>query len=425
MLTIVLFILGLIFLLTRKYASLLTVIMILSTTFLQLQIKDGPLFTIPGFNTHDFGILLYLLFFINIAIRYGCKFSGKIQRAVTLFLVFLLLNGIFDIFYYGTSVTDVIKYLKNWIMLTIVYIYPYIKTDYVIKSLKHIYTITLIMSIFITICMVLRLDLGILWFSEERGIKPPPDCMWFTTLAFFNLWGKNKTRSILESFIFIIPVVLSLKMTYAVTIVLVLGFFIIMNKTTTTSTKTALAILMFIGVTAVLYTSASFSERLTNLVAETEDISQEENSGNFSYRILHAQERWEYIKKDPIMLTRGFGYLHEKNLKRQIFMLGVYQNGQQQQLDTGDIVWSLFFIRLGLLGIFFYIYMYISIFKQYYKKRDRKICLLFASMMISYLFFTSLGNCIISYSYFFVYPILFLNLTNNNYRTAILNHQSA
>lgn len=422
MLTLVLFILGLIFLWTRKYASLLTTIMILSTTFLQLQIKDGELFTIPGLNTHDFGFLLYLLFFIRIASRYGCKFSGKAQQAVTLFLVFLLLNGIFDIFYNGTSAVDVIKYLKNWIMLTIVYIYPYVKTDYIIKSLKQIYNITLVMSIFVTICIVLRLDLGILWYSEERGIKPPPDCMWFTALAFFNLWGKNKTRSIIESFIFIIPVILSLKMTYAVTIVLVLGFFILMNKTTKTLTKIALSILMIIGVSGVLYTSASFSERLTSLVAETEDISQEENSGNFTYRILHAQERWEYIKKDPIMLTRGFGYLHENNLKKQIFTFGT--NHGEQQLETGDIVWSLFFLRLGLLGIFLYIYMYTTIFKQYYKKRDRKACLLFASMMISYLVFTSLGNCIISYSYFFVYPILFLNLTNNNNRKVVQNYQS-
>ena len=422
MLTIVLFILGLIFLWTRKYASLLTTIMILSTTFLQLQIKDGELFTIPGLNTHDFGFLLFLLFFIRIASRYGCKFSGKAQQAVTLFLVFLLLNGIFDIFYNGTSAVDVIKYLKNWILLTIVYIYPYVKTDYIIKSLKQIYNITLIISIFVTICIVLRLDLGILWYSEERGIKPPPDCMWFTTLAFFNLWGKNKIKSIIESFIFIIPVVLSLKMTYAVTIVLVLGFFILMNKTTKTLTKIALAILMIIGVSGVLYTSASFSERLTSVVAETEDISQEENSGNFSYRILHAQERWEYIKKDPIMLTRGFGYLHENNLKKQIFTFGT--NHGEQQLETGDIVWSLFFLRLGLLGIFLYIYMYTTIFKQYYKKRDRKVCLLFASMMISYLVFTSLGNCIISYSYFFVYPILFLNLTNYNNRTVVQNYQS-
>lgn len=425
MLTLVLFILGLRYLLRRKYASMLTVIMMLSTTFLQLQIKDGPLFTIPGFNTHDFGFLLYIFFFIKIASRYGCKFSGKTQQTVTLFLMFLLLNGIFDIFYYGTSVVDVIKYLKNWILLTIVYIYPYIKVDYVIKSLRQIYNITLVISIFIIICTVLRLDLGILWFSEERGIKPPPDSMWFTALAFFNLWGKKGSRSIIESLIFIIPVVLSLKMTYAVTIVLVIGFFILMNNTTTVSTKIALAILMFIGISAVLYISASFSERFTSVVAETEDISQEESTGNFSYRIMHAQERWEYIKQDPIMLTRGFGYLHEKNLKRPIFVFGVYQNGQQQQLDTGDIVWSLFFIRLGLLGIFLYIYMYISIFKQYYKKRERKACLLFASMMINYLVFTSLGNCIISYSYFFIYPILFLNLTNNNNRIAIQDYQSA
>lgn len=421
MLTIILFILGLFFLLARKYASLLTVILILLTTFLQLQIKAN-IFTLSAYNTSDFGILLFLLFFIQIALNKGICFNGKVQRVVTLFLIFLLLNGFFDIIYNGTSVSDVIKYLKNWIPLSIVYIYPYIRLDYAIKSLNQIYKITLLICLFITVSMVLKQDLGILYYSSERGIKPPPDCMWFAPLAFMNVWGKSKSRSIIETFIFVLPVILSLKMTYAVTIFLIFGFIILMKKNISTILKTGLFVFMLCTVSIVLYINSDFSERLESVALETNDISQEENSGNFAYRILHAQERWNYIKKDPVMLTRGFGYLHEKNLKKTLFQFGT--NNGEQQLETGDIAWSLFFIRLGILGIFFYLMMYLSILKQYYMKRQKKICLIFASMMITYLIFTSLGNCIVTYSYFFIYPILFININREEYNSLLVNKYS-
>lgn len=418
MLTIALFILGLLFLLTKKYASSLTVIIILLTTFLQLQIK-ADFFTLSAYNTYDFGILLFIIFFLHIALSKGICFNGKVQLVVSLFLIYLLLNGIYDIVHNGTSVSDVFKYLKNWIPLSIAYIYPYIRLDYAIKSLKQVYTITLLLSIFVTISIILQLDLGIFIFSTDRGIKPPPDCMWFAALAFMNVWGKNKINSIIESIIFIFPVILSLKMTYAVTIFLVFGFIILMKKNISNIIKAGLFFVMLCTVSIVLYTNSGFSERLDSVAAETNDISQEENSGNFAYRILHAQERWNYIKQDPVMLIRGFGYLHENNLKKTLFQFGT--NHGEQQLETGDIAWSLFFIRLGVMGIFFYLMMYLLILKQFYINREKKICLIFASMMITYLTFTSLGNCIITYSYFFIYPLLFLNINRSKYKTLVVN----
>ena len=440
MLTIILFVLGLIFLFRRKYTPLLTIIIVLSSTFLQLQIVEGPMVTISGYNTYDFGLLLYLLLFFQVASRNGCRFKGKVQQIVTLFLLFLILNvivykinrnnfcifyknyfglflilnGVFDIIYNGTSIGDVIKYLKNWLLITIVYIHPYINIEYTIKSLKQIYNITLILCIFISICMLLKFDLGILWYNEGRGIKPPPDCMWFSVLAFSNIWGKSKNRAIIDAFIFILPVILSLKMTYAITIALVFTFYIILNKNIAITSKVGLSILMFFSISFTLIVSSDFSERLSSVAAETNDISRDEQSGNFSYRILHAQERLEFIMNDPVMSIRGFGYLHEKNLKKVLFVYGT--NHGQQQLDTGDIAWSLFFIRLGFLGIFLYLIMYFTIVKTYYINRNKKICLIFSSMLISYLIFTSLGNCIITYSYFFIYPILFLNITNKDHQ---------
>lgn len=417
MLTIILFVLGLIFLFRRKYTPLLTIIIVLSSTFLQLQIVEGPMVKISGYNTYDFGLLLYLLLFFQVALRNGCRFKGKVQQIVTLFLLFLILNGVFDIIYNETSIGDVIIYLKNWLLITIVYIHPYINIEYTIKSLKHIYNITLILCIFISICMLLKFDTGILWYIEGRGIKPPPDCMWFSVLAFSNIWGKSKNRAIIDAFIFILPAILSLKMTYAITIALVFTFYIILNKNVAITSKVGLSILMFFSISFTLIVSSDFSERLSSVAAETNDISRDEQSGNFSYRILHAQERLEFIMNDPVMSIRGFGYLHEKSLKKVLFVYGT--NHGQQQLDTGDIAWSLFFIRLGFLGIFLYLIMYFTIVKTYYINRNIKICLIFSSMLISYLIFTSLGNCIITYSYFFIYPILFLNITNKDHQHSI------
>lgn len=423
MLTILLFVLGLFFLLQKKEASLLTVIYILSSTFLQLQINNNlPLFTISGINTSDIGLLLYIIYFARKAARHKLRITNRLQVLVTIFFVYLILNGIFDIIYYNTSAGDVIKYIKLWALLSIAYIYPYIRIEDTIRSLKQIYTITLLACIFVTVCMLLGLDFGILWVLEDRGIKPPPDCMWFAPIAFYNMWKKGKFRSIVETLIFVIPIVMFLKMTYAITVVLIFALITLMKKKTAIATKIILSAAMCIAVSGFLYMNSSFNERMTGMINETEDISHGESGGNFSYRIMHAQERFDYISKSPVMLWRGFGYLHEKNLKKTLFVFGT--NGGESQLDTGDIVWSLFFIRLGLIGIFLYLLLYVNIIKHYYKNRHKDICLLFAAMMITYLGFTSLGNAIISYAYFFMFPILFLNTCRKVNSQHISNKQT-
>ena len=264
------------------------------------------------------------------------------------------------------------------------------------------------LCIFVGICMVLHLDFGILYVSESRGIKPPPDCMWFAAMAFYNIWKKSKGKSIIDTLIFIIPPIMFLKMTYTITIVLIFAFVILMKKGLGLATKIFMGVGLFVSISMFLYMNSDFNERMTGMIAETNDIAQNESGGNFSYRIVHAKERYDFISKDPIMLCRGFGYLHEKNLKQQLFVFGT--NNGEGQLDTGDIVWSLFFIRLGIVGIFFYLIMYLNILRKYYRNRNNAICCVFAAMLISYLIFTSLGNAIISYGYFFIYPILFLNI---------------
>src|SRR5690606_1093080 len=104
---------------------------------------------------------------------------------------------------------------------------------------------------------------------------------------------------------------------------------------------------------AVLFlTNDKLRERVLESSSAIESVKNETNSDNFSYRLLHSLERLNYIMKDPVRTVRGIGYIHEDNFKVKIFEIGLINKETQEiiQLDTGDIAWSLFLVRFGLLG---------------------------------------------------------------------------
>lgn len=405
MLTVLLFILGLFYLLQKKYARLITVIVVLATTFLQLQIYTGnPLIGIPGMNVMDFGILLYVLFFIRIYNKYGIRTNSPVQKFVTVFYIFLILNGIFD-YTNGTPLFDIIRYLKGWILLSIVYIAPYISKADSFRSFKQLYHITLISCVYVLIINLTGISFGIIRIDEVRGVKPSPYCMIYAPLTLLLLKQYPLHKRIVHFLIFVAPIITCMKMTYAFTVVLIIGSYMFLHSKTSVIKKLCLLAVMLVSVAGFLYVDQSFNDRLMGMVAEQDDIAAGESTGNFSYRILHAQERFIFISQNPVMLFRGFGYLQENHLAKPLFIYGT--GGGEGQLDTGDIAWSLFFLRLGLFGLFLWFLVFYSVAKVFWKKRNEPFEFFMFVMMVVYLGFTSLGNCLVYYSDFFIYPCLF------------------
>lgn len=204
------------------------------------------------------------------------------------------------------------------------------------------------------------------------------------------------------------PIALNMKMTYAISVLLILFTFILFRSGLAMAKKITAVLFVIIISFGFLGISDKFANRLTGMVQETNTISSGQSSGNFSYRILHAKERLDYITKNTVTAVRGIGYVSEANYHHKTFKFGCYnrERNRVDQLDNGDIMWSNIFVRVGLLGCLFYLCFFGFLMKMYYENRSHSdyYTLWFSYLLITILF-TSLGNETMWYGYFFMYPI--------------------
>ena len=316
--------------------------------------------------------------------------------------------------FYNTAFSDILRYIRQWTFLLFVFIYETFRKKDVINSFKIIYYITLFISIPIIFQVVSEVEIfgDILKDSESRGIKAPSYSIFCAVLAIVNIWNLSRLSRYVHSVIFILPIMLNLKMTYAISVLLIYLLYLLFDSKFSYFRK-VIAIMILVFFTSVfLITSDKFTERFLKMTTEVSSFQKKEVEGNFSYRLMHAYERFVYISKDHFYFIRGIGYVSELNFNKNVFVFGQpdYRTGKKAQLDTADIAWSLFFVRFGFLGLFLYLLLYIKIIEQYYKNRKRnKFNLSFFCMLTVFLIFTSIGNTIIAISDFFIFPILFLN----------------
>mgnify|MGYP000097835865 FL=1 len=403
------FFVGLFCLLFRKYSYAIAIIIFLASTYFQLPLDPKYQNFLFAHNTSDLGILLYICFFATIALKYGVTFSHPIIKYVHYFYVFLACSALYDIFS-GVAILDVITYLKNWIFLSVVYISPYINDLYKTKGFRIIYNLCLLCCLLILIQRFSGIEFFSMRVLEGRGIKPPSYSIYCAALCLINVWNDNKLRRCIHLIIFILPVILNLKMTYAVSIFAIYIVYLMSSSLISKMKRVVIGGVFLLSAMVVLVVNDSFQERFFSTASEINTISNDEVSGNFSYRLLHSYERCIYILKEPITFIRGIGFISEENFNKSIFELGVWNSKKDDvaQLDTGDIAWSIFFVRLGFIGLFFYLLMYFKLmnsFKPY--MNVSKWASYFFSVMLIFICFTSFGNTIITTGDFFILPFLF------------------
>jgi hypothetical protein len=104
-----------------------------------------------------------------------------------------------------------------------------------------------------------------------------------------------------------------------------------------------------------------------------------EDLGNstFTFRILHLLERNQYILEHPKAMFLGAGLIPEDSKmveKTFDFKIGLVEEltGNAVQIETGDISYSVLFLRLGYVGTFLYLLLIIYLMIFFYKKRDNR-----------------------------------------------------
>lgn len=414
---------GLVMMYRRNYPWLFAIIIVLSSTYLQLPLKvEMQMMIGPEHNVADTGLLLYLIFWGNEVIRKGIYTVHPMAKAVSFFLLFLLLNGLFDILN-GVSTGDVIRYLKHWVYISIVYINIHLQWGGVKKIVKIIFWITFAVSL----VLVVQYLVGVTWIGYTtvynnygtiytRGVKPPCFAVICCCLAFLNIFQFSNKVRIITSVGFFLPILFSMKMSYFTTICLILILYYQLRQRINVIKLLKYITIGIVSLTILFSVFPVFYQRFQKTVNQAGvSSSYRKEEGNFSYRIDHFAERLDYVLQNPVRSIRGLGFVQECNFHKKPFKLGQPNNwGQKAMLDTGDIAWSILILRLGVVGLLFYFLMYGRCLYLLWLERDKDLISVFFSYLLISLIFMSFGNSLIAYSDFFIIPLLICCIKNED-----------
>lgn len=407
----ILLFIGIIALLRQRTHTVITIIIVLCSRYLQLPISSpfAINFLFPH-NVEDLGLSLYILWFMTFLVNGRISFTHPLKKCVVVFFTFLIISGVYDIFI-GTPMVDTIKYMRQWLLLTVVFIAPNISLYTIKRSLKQVTIITVCICLFLLVARFASIDILGLRSLEDRGIKPPSYSMVCALLLFANVWKYNTMTKYTYIAILILPSLLNLKVTYIVTIVAMFVLFTVMNTTSTPVKKITMFLTTILVSFFILSSSGDLVGRMVEMKTNFSSQSLEniESEDNFTYRLAHAAERLTYILGRGDRTIRGLGFISEENYKEDAFEIGLWDDNSFSivQLDTGDIAWSILFLRLGLLGLSIYLIFYFKLLKTLWKTNGvAPLYTAYAIILIVFLLFTSLGNTIITTGEFFFIPLL-------------------
>lgn len=145
------------------------------------------------------------------------------------------------------------------------------------------------------------------------------------------------------------------------------------------------------------------------------------SAGTFGFRLGVLFERWLYVAEKPERIAMGVGFMTEgsERAKQEFnFFIGLVsdETGETVQLDTSDMAWIVFLLRLGFVGTFFFLMLYIVIGCFFYKHRKDRLCLVFL-VYIVILFINSVSSGELSNTWMMVPALMIYALKDKELRS--------
>lgn len=175
-------------------------------------------------------------------------------------------------------------------------------------------------------------------------------------------------------------------MTYLLSIVLIYVLYLIIKNGVNVVKSITYIVLVMIFLNIVLVLFPTISERIMEIQGNLSTIGTENAGDNFSFRMAHAYERLMYVLNGGFFeWFHGVGFINERNFKSGIFTIGLLNEEHNIiQLDTGDIAWSILFVRFGIVGTLIFIFFLLRLIIQLLKLYG--VCKLFGCYLLVALF---------------------------------------
>ena len=411
---ILILIISLFFLYNGKLAWVLFFLIVLTTQYLGAGTFTSE-FPFPH-NVYDSGLILYLALSVYLLSKNNFKLpKTPFSKYLKYFYSFLLISIVVDIIFNGIDLLSIIKTSRHWIFLTCIWIFYYIPGKEIKKLVDYLLYALVIISIIMLVEFFSGIQILIQQNTEllapgvliERGLLPSGIIMFFLFLLFSRYYKfKSLTRYF---FIAVFAAVLINSLVRSWLFAAVLGIFLLFFLREKLKLKNLLAgIAIVAGIVLIVYINPISKERFTQGFEDVQSFSIEGNAqGNFSYRILLAAERLNYVMKSYQYEIFGIGNITEYNF-HSTFYIGLRDaSGRVIQLDTSDIAWSLFFLRLGFVGTLIYLIYYTKFLTTFYRLRlNSPLAITTFTYLFINLIIISFVSWDIANGWFLLFPVL-------------------
>jgi len=393
--------------------------------FLLAALVSGG-FWIIGLNTTLFGFviqmsdlaLVYVLVILFVQLLRGkIKQLPRILKPINYFLIFLSIVIMIDLIINGTPLGDVFKTTRHWLFLLFVYLLPSYKEKDILQALKWIIVLTFMQ----TLLFLTEPVTGKVLFSYQGTLEAlsltnisrysmlPP----FIAFLFVWIFSRKISKQWLK-FVGVVLILLAIlisqirSMLLATLIIFIISIFLSKKQKIY---KKIIMLFSIISVILLIMFYEPLNERFSSGVRDFNNVTVENaNHSSTGFRSMLFLERLNYILEKPSTAIYGLGFIAEKNYKGHQFSIGHYtKDGEVEQLDTGDMTWVLFAVRLGIIGTFFYLLIYLKLLHYFYKYRIDFFALVGLYYLI-FALFRSLAGTEMYYGSFILLPALLFQL---------------
>lgn len=375
---IVLLFIGIITLLFNRVSYAIAIMFALLTSYFGLGSNISA--TIMVHSVSDCGIILFILIWLYESLLHkhsAFSVPNCIKIPICIFSFFLIVIVLYDFFARGTDLISIIQTYRHWILL--IFAIPFFKvieTRAVENSLKIIFFISILASVFILVDFYFNLHLirteSLEYISQtgsyyERAAIPTTFCVFYMLLSLTGYFRFSPIIRYVAFGIFFISIVASMiRSLILVSLVAILFVMVFINKTKTKNVIAAA--ILFVMLFLIIFTHEGVSNRMKEGFDEMAVITNQNSfsyDGNLVFRLELLNERARYVASSMDRFLLGIGGVREQDF-RQVFYIGL--NGAQ--LDTSDIAWPLLLLRLGYLGTLIFIFIWLGYLTTLFRTRN-------------------------------------------------------
>jgi hypothetical protein len=380
------------YVLDYKIPALLLFFFFLTSGFYLIPEEITTFVFISKGQDYAFFILFGIVTIDGIFIKKYFK-PDEYTKYLIVFGSFLLICILYSKFFVGLGWGEVIRTCRYHFFWMAYFVFRNMERVQLERLLKYLFDITVVLSFLYVLQIVIGetifIDVGspemeIFGIKVERYYNQPNIIHFFSFMAIYNNPYKGP-KKIITLMLLVLAMVGALFRS-------LIGFFILaivigsIIRLPRLRRIQVVSILSFFMLITVVYSGTKFvrSKTFVDLqrvasgdFMDTDIDITDMADATFTFRMAHLIERNQYLLEHPKAMFLGAGLIPEDSKKVDTmfdFKIGLVAEllNRTTQLDTGDISYSILFLRLGYLGTLLNLSLFIYLMVFFYKNKENK-----------------------------------------------------